>query len=480
MPPRASVVALGLTVFFAATSSYIAAHRLLWFDEVLTTLICHLPTVATVWKALSEVAERTPFLYFLIARAVDQLLGPSDLAVRFVSVLAFSAALLVTFDIARRLTNGPYGLIAMSFLATPFVTYYGHEARPYALYLLLAAVALWLWNFAPGRAASWAFGFTFLAGVGIHYYFVLCLAPFAIAAAIEKQYIHPKLIAGAAGALISLAALYSQIASTGRLAPSVSAAWQPSPAALLKTYVELIPLGLFLFAVYAVGSRMLRRHDRATPPMSPKERAGWIFLVVPVFAFLGGVTTAGVFHDRYAIGAAPGIAIAASSLIWRHLGKNKTVSTVLLLCFCGMAIAQQWQTARRAGDIRAESGDYQAETRQALALEDTLLADGKRHIVFNWDVRYLEAWYYSKHREAYECVTGEQRWAIQRYVPLRFVSVDDIVARPASSALIAPSLELADALRRAGLRLVARVSLPQPVYYIEQRVSARPAIAPLP
>jgi hypothetical protein len=124
------VVALGLTVFFAATSSYIAAHRLLWFDEVLTTLICHLPTVATVWKALSEVAERTPFLYFLIARAVDQLLGPSDLAVRFVSVLAFSAALLVTFDIARRLTNGPYGLIAMSFLATPFVTYYGHEARP--------------------------------------------------------------------------------------------------------------------------------------------------------------------------------------------------------------------------------------------------------------------------------------------------------------------------------------------------------------
>jgi hypothetical protein len=478
MPRRSSVVALGLTVFFGATSLYIAAHRLLWFDEVLTTLICRLPTVGTVWKALSEVAEQTPVLYFLIARAVDQLLGPSDLAVRLVSVLAFGAALLVTFDSARRLADGPYGLIAMSFLATPFVAYYGHEARSYSLYLLLAAVALWLWNFAAGKAGLLAFGFTFLAGVGIHYYFVLCLAPFAVAAAIEKQYFHPKLTAGAAGALISLAALYPQIATGRRFAQSISAVWQPSPAALLKAYVEILPLALFLFAVFAAGSRMLRRHDHATLPMSPAERAGWIFLVLPVLAFLVGVTTTHVFHDRYAIGAAPGIAIAASSLIWRHYGKKKTVSTVLVLCACGIAIAQQWQAVRRAGDIRSESGDYQEDTRRILALEDTLLAHGKRHIVFNWDVRYLEVWHYSKHPEAYECVTAEKRWALQRYVPLRFVFVDDIVARSASSALIAPSPELADALRRAGLRLVPRFSLPQPVYYIEERVIARPAISP--
>lgn len=102
--------------------------------------------------------------------------------------------MLVTFDIARRLTDGLYGLIAMSFLTTSFVTYYGYEARSYALYFMLAAVALWLWAFTKdeSKIAAAAFGAVFFIGVPLHYYFFLCLAPFGILALAQRRIFHPK------------------------------------------------------------------------------------------------------------------------------------------------------------------------------------------------------------------------------------------------------------------------------------------------
>jgi len=136
-----------LAGFYVATSLYISFHRLLWFDEVFTAVTTRLPNVQTMWKALSESSEQIPPLYFLITRMFDQLFRHADIGLRVPSALAFGFGLLVTFDIARRLTDGLYGLIAMALLTTSFVPYYGYEARPYALYFMLAAVALWLWIF---------------------------------------------------------------------------------------------------------------------------------------------------------------------------------------------------------------------------------------------------------------------------------------------------------------------------------------------
>src|SRR6202035_567235 len=138
-------LALLLSGFFVVSSLYISAHRKLWFDEILTALVSRLPSWSIMLKALSEIEEQTPPLYFLITRTFDQIFRHADIGLRVPSAFALGAGLLVTFDIARRLTDGLYGLIAMSFLATSFVTYYGHEARSYALYFMLAAIALWLW-----------------------------------------------------------------------------------------------------------------------------------------------------------------------------------------------------------------------------------------------------------------------------------------------------------------------------------------------
>jgi hypothetical protein len=88
------------------------------------------------------------------------------------------------------------------------------------------------------------------------------------------------------------------------------------------------------------------------------------------------------------------------------------LSAALLIAFCALSIGQQLYTLKNIGHIATDS-DYQERTRQALALEDTLLREGKQHVVFSSDVQYLETWYYSRHPDSYECITDEDRWSGQ-------------------------------------------------------------------
>ena len=459
--------ALLLAGSYVASSLYISAHRLLWFDEILTALISRLPNLPSMWKALSEVAEQTPPLYFLITRTFDQMFHHADIGLRVPSALALGAGLLVTFDTARRLTDGLYGLIAMSFLATRCVTYYGYEARSYALYFMLAAIALWLWvsTKAESKIAAAAFGVVFLIGLAIHYYFLLCLVPFGITVLTERRIFHPKVIAATAGVSLSLVALYPNIASARSFANSLSPVfWQASMTGVLRACLDFLPNAILPLVVIAIAVVTFgRSREHAVPSMSAGERVSWLFLVVPLVAYLLGRLVTHQFHNRYIIGAGPGMVVAATCLMWRHCRESRPLSLALLLAFGGSAVTQQLLTLRNLDHIKADSGDYQERTRQTLALDDTLLREGKQHIVFNWDVQYLEAWYYSKHRVHYECITSEDRWAIENYVPLHFVSVEMIVANASQTAVIFPSPTLAEALARAGLHLRVRsVITPSP------------------
>ena len=139
------VAAAILTAFYLATSIYIASHRLLWIDEVVTAFCTRLPGWATIWEAFAQGASPMPPTYFMAVRVFDNLLGHTEVALRLPSALAMTAGLLLTFDCARRLTDGLHGLIALSVLTCSFLPCYGHEARSYALYFMFAALSLWIW-----------------------------------------------------------------------------------------------------------------------------------------------------------------------------------------------------------------------------------------------------------------------------------------------------------------------------------------------
>src|SRR5262249_17868860 len=126
-------------------SVLIARHRPFWYDEILTVIYSGQPTVGAMWKALARGADGVPPVNHLLVRLFAHLPLPLEVAARLPSALAMAAGLLVTFDCARRLSDGLHGLIAAAFLTCSTLPYYGYEARPYALSFLLSAVALSLW-----------------------------------------------------------------------------------------------------------------------------------------------------------------------------------------------------------------------------------------------------------------------------------------------------------------------------------------------
>ncbi len=464
-----------LAGFYVATSLYISMHRLLWSDEIYTAIISRLPNVRIMWESLSESSDQIPPLYFLISRVFDRLFRHADIGLRVPSALALGAGLLVTFDIARRLTDGVYGLVAMSFLTTSFVIYYGYEARPYALCFMLAAVALWLWVFTKdeSKTAAAAFGALFLIGVAIHYYFLLCLAPFGIWALLERRIFHPKLIAAAAGVMCSLAVLHRQIASSH--SATILADWAaPSPGRLSAVYLEFFPWALLPLVLIAVGVVVFgRSRERLVNSMTSGERISWLFLTIPLAEYLLALLVTNRFLSRYIIGAVPGIAVAVTCLFWRHCRESRHLSLALLIVFGWFGVAQQLLTLQYVDHIEA-AGDHQERTRQMLALEDTLHREGKSHFAVTSNLQFLEAWYYSKYPNQYGYAGLRQSWVIKKYIalnkkyaPVNILSIEDIVAHARQTAVINPGPALIEALERAGLQTKVRFSGPQYVVYLE-------------
>jgi uncharacterized membrane protein len=462
-------LALLLAGFYVASSLYIASHRLLWYDEIFTAITTRLPDVRTIWKSLSESTDATPPLYFLITRIFDRMFRHADIALRIPSAIAFGVGLLVIFDIARRLTDGLYGLIAMAFLTTSFVTYYGYEARPYAIYFMLSSVALWLWVFTKdeSKAGAVAFGAVFLIGVPIHYYFLLCLAPFGILALAQRRVFHLKVIAGAAGVMCSLALLYPQIASS-RAAVQSYGSWAPQSLPKLQSvYVEFFPEAMVPMVLIAVGLAVLgTNRERVVTSMSSGERVCWLFLVVPLVTYVMARLVTDFFYNRYMIGAVPGIAVAVTCIFWRHCRESKYLSLALLILFGGFGIGQQVHTLRHIDHIPA-FGDHQERTRQMLALEDTLRREGKSHFAIARNLPFLEAWYYSKHPEQYEFLAFGEPWLMRKYAPLKFVFAQEVVACAGQTAVIDPEPPMVEALERAGLHLKVRFAEPHYVLYLE-------------
>jgi hypothetical protein len=459
------------TCFYVGTSLYISAHRLLWYDEIYTATVCRLPSVRTIWQALCEGFEQVPALYFLIERVFDQLFHHTDIGIRIPSVLAFGAGVLVTFDIARRLTDGLYGLIAITFLTTSFATYYAYEARPYAICFMLAAIALWLWVATKdeSKGAALAFGALFMLGGAIHYYFLLTAVPFGMWALAERRIFHPKPIAAAVGSICALAALYPQIASSLiRVRVGSVASWAPPTFGSLQSiYLEFFPAASLPLVAVVIGALVFgKSRRRLVAPMTSGERIGWLFLTVPLAAFIIARMVTHFFYNRYLIAFIPGIAVAMTCLVWRHYRESGHLSLAMLVVFGGFSINQQRRTLRSIDHIEA-FGDHQQRTRVMVALEDTLRRDGKQHFVFVFNLPFLEAWYYSKHPEQYEFVTDQPHDVSDKYIALKFVSRQELITNAKQTALIgAPEDDLVQTLRQAGLGLSLRSKYPE-YYYLE-------------
>ena len=162
--------------------------RSIWVDEAISIHQAHM-SLGGMLDNLRE-TDRHPPLHYLILWLVVRVFGDGELAVRAPSILASAALVPALFITGRELFDRRTGLVAAA-LATvaPLVIWYGQEARMYALFMLLATLALWaqVRVLRDGRSRYWViYGGVNIALLYTHYFALIPIAiqqvVFAVAA----------------------------------------------------------------------------------------------------------------------------------------------------------------------------------------------------------------------------------------------------------------------------------------------------------
>jgi hypothetical protein len=228
---------------------------------------------------------------------------------------------------------------------------------------------------------QFSFGAAFFAGVCFHYYFAMGLAPYVLWELLRwKPGRRPsaKLIAGIVGSIIPVVLLSPLILSFSR--KFSGGYWnRPSFNELRAIFSQLFPDGLFLLAlimVWIVVTRSDIEKETTLQPMQSAEAVGWLFLTIPLAAFVVAEWKTNAFYSRYFIGVLPGVAVAFAFLLWRHFRKTAQVSMGVFVLLAAWGVGQQLTVVRRPDKVEATG------IRSFLQVESALQIEGKRYFVF--------------------------------------------------------------------------------------------------
>ena len=100
------IAAVMLAIIYLLTSVLIASRRLFWYDEIYTVTISQLPSFAAIWKVLAHGGDSMPPTYYMLVRIFERLPVSRGASARLPSALAMTTGMLITFDCARRLSDG--------------------------------------------------------------------------------------------------------------------------------------------------------------------------------------------------------------------------------------------------------------------------------------------------------------------------------------------------------------------------------------
>ena len=287
----------------------------LWRDEVdaLRFATRALPDLLSMFR---RPGENGP-LFFLALRPWLAVVGRTEFAMRFPSVLAGVAAIPITFMIARRLGDRRVAWLAALFLTTaPYAVWYSMEAKMYALLTVWVPLTLWLTLEARRHGGWWRWiGLYVTTGLGLYLHL---LAALVIPVQLAWLFLARQRRARLAAALYAAALVLPYLPLVGWQA----AMWLSG----FRTGHPFVPLSTIL-TVLAVGfSRGIApvQHPITLLPYITALVAGvglwttrrWragislgLWLLFPPIALFGVSLRTPIFTDRYLIWTLPAFVI---------------------------------------------------------------------------------------------------------------------------------------------------------------------------
>jgi mannosyltransferase len=152
-----------------------------WADEASTLSATERP-FPQMLRLLSHL-DTVHGAYYLLMWVVVRVAGTGEVAVRLPSAVSMAVAAGAIALLGRRLASARAGLMAgLVFAALPQVSWYGQEARGYALVMALAVITTYLFvrvlDAPPGARHGWLTGYgASVAALGLGNLFALLLVP---------------------------------------------------------------------------------------------------------------------------------------------------------------------------------------------------------------------------------------------------------------------------------------------------------------
>jgi mannosyltransferase len=189
-----------------------------WYDEAYTPVhVLHAGLAATMRSVVHS--ENSPPLWYLLAWLDARVFGNGEIALRLPSALAGIATVAVAWGIGRELAGARAAAACAALLAVnPLFVWYSQEARAYALFVLLSALAMLCFLRArrqPTRGRMAAFALCSSLALLTHYFSVFLLAPMVLVLLADRATRRAALPAAGVIAAVGAALLPLLIAQGG-------------------------------------------------------------------------------------------------------------------------------------------------------------------------------------------------------------------------------------------------------------------------
>lgn len=343
---------VALSVAYFAVTAILAAHKLMWHDELSTYYIARLPSMRDVWGALMAGDEQSPLFFYAMTRLAFDLFGANNASVRLPEMLGFWLMTVCLFTFAARRTSAFPALCAA---ALPLVTtayWFAYEARPYGLLLGLGGLALVSWQSVTldrRRVLSLVtLAISLAAAVSTHYYGVYIILPLALGEMLRTVTRHRLDMAVWAAFAVPAVPLSLHLPLI-RAAASYSGAFWAAPQWSdishfydYLLYPAVVPVAAILvFAGIYVA--LLEGHAPTTDPEPTLASALPLqevvvacgFIVLPFVIVTSAKVAAGAFTYRYAMPTVLGFAILGGFGAAVAFKRAPLMRLISLICLVG-------------------------------------------------------------------------------------------------------------------------------------------------
>lgn len=383
-------VLIASALFAASTSLFIGLHQSVWFDEAYSILLAK-HSVAEIVR-LTGLDTHPPF-YYLLLKGWAALFGWSELALRSLSVVSMSGALVVGGLLIRKMFGNKVAIGTIILIAlAPLLLRYGFEIRMYSLASLIgvsATYALYCAYKSKDNRKKWLIIYSVLVALGVFtlYYLVLLWAAhvvwLALTAARHKWRVialKPYLYAYAGAIILFLPWLptFMKQVSNDALAPigqpmnyeqlsgvlSFNILYQP-------TYGLTVPLTVVLLAflttiVWSIikGFGTLHKHGDELSLLG-------VYIGVPIVALMGISLVKSMYTERYlsheAISLIMLIGIVVSVALMQRISRAQRIATIIIV-YGAMFIG--FCTIATTGNFNFQRNEHPSVKQAAASIHD--------------------------------------------------------------------------------------------------------------